>query len=76
MILQITREVNDEEQEGLIDGISDITISKENISYTTKQGIFEKEDFKDEWKEVNRLVHIYLLNDEGKTIKRIYNSKK
>lgn len=73
MILQITREVNGQEEEQLIDGVSDVVTTKDNLTYVEKDKTFQKIIFDDSWKEENRMMNIYLLNDEGKTIKRIYN---
>jgi len=73
MILQITREVNGQEEEQLIDGVSDVVTAKDNLTYIEKDKTFQKIIFDDSWKEENRMMNIYLLNDEGKTIKRIYN---
>lgn len=72
MILQITRMVNEEEEENLLDGVSDVTVSKDNVAYVAKNGYVQAETFADNYKETNNLISIYLLNDEGKTIKRIY----
>lgn len=74
MILQITRQADGEEQENLVDGVSDVVYSISEISYVEKDNTLRKIVFDAPYKENNKLLNIYLLNDDGKTIKKVYQS--
>lgn len=74
MILQITRQADGEEQENLVDGVSDVVSSISEISYVEKDNTLRKIVFDAPYKENNKLLNIYLLNDDGKTIKKVYQS--
>ena len=71
MILQIFENVNGDNREVLIDNMSAFSIHGDCFEYVVNNQStrLKKVDVEQIWKEV------YLLNDSGKTIKRVYKKE-
>lgn len=71
MILHIFENVNGDNREVFIDNISNFSVHDNRFEYVINNQFTRllKTDVKEEWKEA------YLLNDSGKTIKRVYKKE-